>query len=168
MTASDLGAFWLLPRIGGPADAADRFTTGRMVGADEARRMRLVDRVVPADTLIDRALALAAAITRNFPTGVRLYPGIAVPSAILAFGGGAVPTCRPAVGVHRADDRRRARVGNVPREGRRHGSRRNCIQPDAAARPIDGRGHCHGMHGGSCHRGWHEIRGSRPHPRGEQ
>jgi enoyl-CoA hydratase/carnithine racemase len=72
MSAGDLGASWLLPRIVGPANAADIAYTGRTVGAEEAARMRLVNRVVPADALMDEALALARAICANSPAGVRL------------------------------------------------------------------------------------------------
>jgi enoyl-CoA hydratase/carnithine racemase len=72
MSAGDLGASWLLPRIVGPANAADIAYTGRTVGAQEAARMRLVNRVVPADALMDEALALARTICANSPAGVRL------------------------------------------------------------------------------------------------
>ncbi|RKR74369.1 enoyl-CoA hydratase/isomerase family protein [Frondihabitans australicus] len=72
LSAGDLGASWLLPRLVGPAHAADIALTGRTVRADEAARLRLVNRVVPADALIDEAIALAQAIARNSPAGVRL------------------------------------------------------------------------------------------------
>jgi enoyl-CoA hydratase/carnithine racemase len=72
MSAGDLGASWLLPRIVGPANAADIAYTGRTVGAQEAARMRLVNRVVPADALMEEALALARTICANSPAGVRL------------------------------------------------------------------------------------------------
>ena len=46
--------------------------TGRMIGAEEAERIGLVNRVVAADALLDEALALALAITANSPGGVRM------------------------------------------------------------------------------------------------
>lgn len=72
LSAGDLGASWLLPRLVGPAHAADIAYTGRTVDADEALRMRLVNRVVPAESLLDEAVALGTSIAQNSPVGVRL------------------------------------------------------------------------------------------------
>jgi len=72
LSAGDLGASWLLPRIVGPAHAADIAYTGRPVRSDEALRMRLVNRVVALDSLLDESVALATSITLNSPSGVRL------------------------------------------------------------------------------------------------
>lgn len=49
-----------LPRLVGPAKAKDMIFTGRFVGADEAREIGLVDRVVAPDDVYDEALAWAA------------------------------------------------------------------------------------------------------------
>jgi enoyl-CoA hydratase len=51
-----------LPRAVGKAKAMDLVLTGRMMDAAEAERAGLVSRVVPADKLIDEALAAAASI----------------------------------------------------------------------------------------------------------
>jgi enoyl-CoA hydratase/carnithine racemase len=54
------GATQRLPRLVGPSRAKDIIFTGRQVGAEEALAMGLVDRVVPHDELLDRAVAWAA------------------------------------------------------------------------------------------------------------
>jgi enoyl-CoA hydratase len=51
-----------LPRAVGKAKAMEMVLTGRFMGAEEAERAGLVSRVVPADKLLDEALAAAATI----------------------------------------------------------------------------------------------------------
>ncbi len=51
-----------LPRAVGKAKAMDMILTARMMDAQEAERAGLVSRVVPADRLLDEALAVANAI----------------------------------------------------------------------------------------------------------
>jgi enoyl-CoA hydratase len=51
-----------LPRAVGKAKAMDMILTGRMLDAQEAERAGLVSRVVPAEKLLDEALAVANAI----------------------------------------------------------------------------------------------------------
>jgi enoyl-CoA hydratase len=53
-----------LPRAIGKAKAMDLVLTGRMMDAQEAERAGLVSRIVPAETLVDEALAAAEAIAR--------------------------------------------------------------------------------------------------------
>lgn len=72
LSAGDLGASWLLPRLIGPAVAAEFAYTGRMMDAAEAERTGLVNRVVPAEELMPAALDMAGLICANSPGGVQL------------------------------------------------------------------------------------------------
>lgn len=49
----------------GAARAKDLILTGRQVAAEEAERIGLVDRVVPADRVLDEALSWAAELARG-------------------------------------------------------------------------------------------------------
>jgi enoyl-CoA hydratase len=51
-----------LPRAVGKSKAMDMILTARNMDAQEAERAGLVSRIVPADRLLDEALAVAAAI----------------------------------------------------------------------------------------------------------
>ncbi|SPM34817.1 Enoyl-CoA hydratase/carnithine racemase [Mycobacterium rhizamassiliense] len=72
LSAGDLGASWLLPRLIGPAQAADIAYTGRIVEAGEAERLGLLNAVTGPDDLLDRALAMARQISANSPGGIKL------------------------------------------------------------------------------------------------
>jgi enoyl-CoA hydratase/carnithine racemase len=72
LSAGELGTSWLLTRLVGSGRAAEIAYTGRAVAAEEAERIGLVNRVVPAEELFDEAFALAAAISANSPGGVRM------------------------------------------------------------------------------------------------
>jgi enoyl-CoA hydratase/carnithine racemase len=72
LTGGDCGSSWLLPRIVGLGHASEILLTGRFVDAEEAVQLGLVNRVVPADQLVDTTLDLADAIAGNSPMGVRL------------------------------------------------------------------------------------------------
>lgn len=72
LSSGDLGTSWLLTRLCGPAVASDLSFTGRMVLAEEAAAIRLVNSVSAAGALLDDCLALAASITANSPGGVQL------------------------------------------------------------------------------------------------
>lgn len=66
-----MGSTWTLPRLVGPAHAADLLLTGRIVDGVEAERMGLVNRALPADELLPRSLATAAEIAACGPLAVR-------------------------------------------------------------------------------------------------
>ena len=72
LTGGDCGSSWLLPRIVGLGHAYEILLTGRLVEADEAARIGLVNRVVPAEDLLTAALEVAELIAANSPLGVRL------------------------------------------------------------------------------------------------
>jgi enoyl-CoA hydratase/carnithine racemase len=66
------GGTQLLARRVGRSVARDLVLTGRRVGAAEAGRLGLADRVVPRAELAAAAAALAAEIAANAPTAVRM------------------------------------------------------------------------------------------------
>lgn len=70
LIAGDGGA-WFLPRLIGPARAAEMALTGDRIDAVTAERWGLVNYVVPADELLDRALELAGRIVANPAYSVR-------------------------------------------------------------------------------------------------
>jgi enoyl-CoA hydratase/carnithine racemase len=72
LSVGELGTSWHLTRLVGPGRAAEIAYTARMVEADEAERIGLVNRVVPAETLLDEAIAMAKQIGSNSPGGVQL------------------------------------------------------------------------------------------------
>ena len=67
----DSGLSFFLPRVVGYAAAADLIFTSRAVGADEAKALGLLNRVVPADQLLDQAVAYADEMTRWPPLALR-------------------------------------------------------------------------------------------------
>ncbi len=66
------GASYRLPRIVGAGRARELIFTGRIIDADEALRIGLVNRVVPDDRLLEEARAIAAAIARKSPLALRV------------------------------------------------------------------------------------------------
>lgn len=65
------GGTWLLPRLLGWAKAAEIIFTGRTLDAAECLELGLVNAVVPADTVAERAAAMAAEIAGNAPLAVQ-------------------------------------------------------------------------------------------------
>lgn len=67
------GIAWMLPRLVGPGAAADLLFSARKVTAQEALAMRLVERLVPADKLIEEAVAYADDLAVNVsPRSIRV------------------------------------------------------------------------------------------------
>ncbi|MEY2418908.1 MAG: hypothetical protein QOG90_1588 [Actinomycetota bacterium] len=61
-----------LPRLVGPARAKDIIFTGRQIAADEALAIGLVDRVVPADEVVNAAREYAARLAKGAVAGQAL------------------------------------------------------------------------------------------------
>ncbi|MBW0105754.1 enoyl-CoA hydratase/isomerase family protein [Pseudonocardia sp. KRD291] len=72
LSCGELGTSYQLTRLVGYGRAAEIGFTGRLVEAEEAERIGLVNRVVPAEDLFDEADTLARAIAANSPGGIRL------------------------------------------------------------------------------------------------
>ena len=69
--AIEHGSSWMLPRIIGLARATELAITGRLVDANEALEIGLVNRVVPQDNLMATAREIASGIaTKCSPLGV--------------------------------------------------------------------------------------------------
>jgi enoyl-CoA hydratase/carnithine racemase len=76
---------WLLSRIVGLQQAARLLFSGDIIDAQEALRIRYVLDVVPDDQLMDRAMALAASVSRGSPLSAAeikrlLYRGLTRPA----------------------------------------------------------------------------------------
>ncbi len=71
------GTQWL-PRLIGMGDALLMMLTGDPVTADEALRLRLVQKVVPDESLLEEAMKIAQTICENGKTAVRLTKEVAM------------------------------------------------------------------------------------------
>jgi len=63
-------ATWSLPQLVGLGQAKELLFTSRPVGGEAARRIGLLNAVVPAASLLDEALGLATEIAANPPEGI--------------------------------------------------------------------------------------------------
>ena len=61
----EYGISWVLPRLVGQSNAMDLMFSSRVVMAEEAHAMGMVNKVLPADQLMDFALAYAADLAMN-------------------------------------------------------------------------------------------------------
>lgn len=59
------GISWLLPRLVGPAHALDLLLSARKLGAEEAERLGLVNKVFPQETFMADVLAYAGTIAKT-------------------------------------------------------------------------------------------------------
>jgi enoyl-CoA hydratase len=66
-----MGATWTLPRLVGPAWAAELLFSSRVVTGQEAQRIGLVGRCLPVDEVLPAARSLAAEFAANAPVAVR-------------------------------------------------------------------------------------------------
>lgn len=62
---AEYGSSWLLPRLVGSSNAADLLLSGRVVVAEEAAELGLVNRVHPGDSLLEETMAYAADVAAN-------------------------------------------------------------------------------------------------------
>jgi enoyl-CoA hydratase/carnithine racemase len=84
------GCSWTLPRLVGQANALDLLMSARVVLAEEALEMGLVNKVFPPDQLLDEALAYAADMASNAaPTSMAIikhqvynHPGMSLDDAM--------------------------------------------------------------------------------------
>jgi 2-(1,2-epoxy-1,2-dihydrophenyl)acetyl-CoA isomerase len=68
----DTGSTWFLPRLVGAPRAAEMMFTGDPVDAATAERIGLINRAVPAETLMDEVTALAQRLARAAPLALAL------------------------------------------------------------------------------------------------
>jgi enoyl-CoA hydratase/carnithine racemase len=66
------GGAWALSRAVGYSKAAELFFTGEMFGPEEAMAVGLISRIVPAESLVDEAVALGQKIAANPARALRM------------------------------------------------------------------------------------------------
>ncbi len=70
---AEMGSSYFLPKLVGPALAAELMYTGRFVEADEALRTGIVSRVVESEKLMDAAIDIAGEMVKHAsPFGLRI------------------------------------------------------------------------------------------------
>ncbi len=67
-----MASTWLLPEVAGLAVAREMLLTGRVVSAEEAVGLGLVNRTFPAESLREQALAVASTVATRAPIATRL------------------------------------------------------------------------------------------------
>jgi enoyl-CoA hydratase/carnithine racemase len=71
-----MNSTWTLPVLIGWPRAKELLYTGRVVEAEEAYRLGLLNHLVPADKLMDKAMELAQTIAANHPRSVQGVKGL--------------------------------------------------------------------------------------------
>ena len=61
-----------LPRLIGPALAKEMIWTGRRLGADEAKELRIVNHVVPSGQALKKAKEIVSEMAKNGPLGIMM------------------------------------------------------------------------------------------------
>lgn len=72
LSAGEMGTSYILPRLVGMGRASEILFTGRRVEVEEAERIGLVSKIVPAEALIQEAVALARIMLQKTPGGLFL------------------------------------------------------------------------------------------------
>ena len=72
VTYGRINSTWSLPLIVGLPVARDLLLTGRVVGAEEAFRIGLLNRLVPSDRLMETAMETASLIAKNDPNTIQV------------------------------------------------------------------------------------------------
>ena len=67
-----MASTWLLPEVAGLAVARELLLTGRMISGEDAERMGLVNRALPAAEVLDEALRVADEVAATAPLASRL------------------------------------------------------------------------------------------------
>jgi 2-(1,2-epoxy-1,2-dihydrophenyl)acetyl-CoA isomerase len=67
----DFGGTWTLPRLAGPARAAELFYTGDLINARDAEQIGIVDHVVLQDRLVEETRILAGRLAAAPPIAAR-------------------------------------------------------------------------------------------------
>ncbi len=102
------GGGYRLRQLVGLGRARELLFTGRIVKADEALRIGLVERVVPDERVLDEALALATEIAQSDPLAIRLTKlGLGLHSSAESEQGGRFEIVAQAVTFESAEKRRR-------------------------------------------------------------
>lgn len=66
------GSSWLLPRLVGVGRAAELIFSGRVLGAEEAEQIGVLNKLVPPSELKNETMQLALSIAQNPPVAIRL------------------------------------------------------------------------------------------------
>ena len=72
INGGELGTTYFLPRMVGIARASEILMTGRTVGAEEADRIGMLTRLVPAEALMETAMETARQMLEKSARGLRL------------------------------------------------------------------------------------------------